>query len=166
MSAGKSHHLRNPVTGDVKRLKPFKANYTRSVVGFAEADLLYALPKSADERIGRCRRIRRRADAHDVIHDVGERVWVERDNGWCMSQRSGGFDNFVIIESTNVAKTLSDNELRRACPQRLFVDQVQSLAGFQELRDLAIDLVAEKTMAVDGAVHHDQIGRASCRERV
>ena len=84
MPAGKSDHLRNPVTGDVKRLKPFQANYTRPIVGFAEPDLLYALPKSADERIGRCRRIRRRANAHDVIHHVCERVWIERDYDWCM----------------------------------------------------------------------------------
>ena len=64
-------------------------------------------------------------------------------------------DNFVVVESANIAKTLGYNEFRRACPQRLFVDQVESFARFQKLPDFAIDLLARKTMAIDGTLHHD-----------
>jgi hypothetical protein len=143
------------MAGNVERLKPFEANYARSIVGLAQPDLLYALPKSADERVRRRLRIGRNADAPDVIHYVGERVWIERNDVRLKRQSCRSTDDFVVVESANIAKTLGYNEFRRACPQRLFVDQVESFACFQKLPDFAIDLLARKTMAIDGTPHHD-----------
>jgi hypothetical protein len=106
MPSGKSDHLRNPVTRSVEWLKPFEADYARPIVGLGEPDLRDALSKLADEDVGCCCRIRRRADAYDVVKHVGERARIEREYGWHIGQPRSGFDNFVVVEGANIAKPL------------------------------------------------------------
>ena len=155
MPSAKSDHLRNPVTRSVEWLKPFEADYARPIVGLGEPDLRDALSKLADEDVGCCCRIRRHADAYDVVKHVGEGARIEREYGWHIGQPRSGFDNFVVVEGANIAKPLGQNEFRRACLQRVFIKEIESFARLQELTDSTIDLVAGKTMRIDGASHHN-----------
>ncbi len=74
-----------------------------------------------------------------------------------MEQPLGGFDDLVVVEGADIAKSLGQNNIGRGLAQRLFVNGVEPLAGVQELADFAIDLRARHAMWIDGAAHNDPL---------
>src|SRR5262249_16919720 len=82
------------------------------------------------------------AHARHVVQDIGEAIWSERHDVRFFGESFSGAGDFIVINGTNVAQSLGQDDVRRALGQALFVYHVKTLVAPEPLADPAIDLKA------------------------
>lgn len=113
-------------------------------------------PETAHERFSFPFSPRGFADARNVIYDVAERMRVQRnDFGW-VRQRVSGLNDCIVVERTNVAQGLRQNDVGGGYSQRRGVDDVEPFAACYSFAYLAVDLSAGRALRVDCAAHDDR----------
>ena len=82
---------------------------------------------------------------------------IQGYDGRCTWQQSRGFYHFVIVQRTDVAETLSQNNIGGRVDESLFIDGVEAFTGGKQFANFAVDLATSHSIGIDAAANDNPL---------
>jgi hypothetical protein len=160
-AAGEGDHLRDPVTGGIRRVEPLgdedrpRRCFADALLNACDCPLHLGVDGAASgghaEKVG---------ERDDALFDLGERVRVEGNN---LGVGGAELINGAAGDRANRAEVLGQDEVGLECLEQLTVDRVQRAPVTDRCAHGVVDLEARQPRRIDARGRHD--GQPSDFER-